>query len=59
VGCGRWGGWHFAVEVEDHVLLLHLGEHGVEGFIVQDARGGVLEELVIQLDVKTVVGNLL
>lgn len=38
----RRGGGHFAVEVEDHVLLFHLCKHRVEGFVVHNARGGVL-----------------
>lgn len=32
---------HFTVKVEDHVLTLHFGEHGVELGVVDDARGGV------------------
>jgi hypothetical protein len=37
---GRGG--DFAVEVEDHVLLLHFGEDGVESVVGDDAGGGVL-----------------
>lgn len=36
-----WCGWDFAVEVEDHVLLFHLGEDWVEGLVGEDAGGGV------------------
>lgn len=34
-------GWDFTVQVEDHILTLHLSEDGVELSVVDDARGGV------------------
>lgn len=34
-------GRDFAVQVEDHILTLHLSEDGVELSVVDDARGGV------------------
>lgn len=39
VVCCRTG--DFAVEVQDHVLALHLGEDGVEGLVAYDAGAGV------------------
>jgi hypothetical protein len=40
------------VQVEDHVAALHFGEDGVEGFVVDDAGGGVLGTwLALQLGV--------
>lgn len=40
MGAGRCAG-HFTVQVENHVLLLHFGENGVEGLVGEYARGRV------------------
>jgi hypothetical protein len=45
----RGSGWDFAVEVEDHVLFFHFGEDGVEGFVGEDAGGGILGEIQVQV----------
>lgn len=38
----RGRGGHFSVEVENHVLLLHLCKYRVESLVIDDAGRGVL-----------------